>query len=232
MARFSFLSQALPVWFVEEHGFKIDKWVILRTRTTYGTSSRPWVVQLKAYEKLNGTRDVQFVDGWKAFATHYQLKEGDSLIFLLSKEGARSEFEVYVFEGTGGGSFSFLDLSDGSGEEEGEDEESAFESKKKTNLPVSLRPSRAHHQAKATTGNGSEGKASTLKLTEHVEIPSFRKRLCASSIKKGGYAGHFVSFMTSNYNPNPKHRITTRFAYAGLQHNSSSSGTVFSCARA
>jgi hypothetical protein len=38
--------------------------------------------------------------------------------------------------------------------------------------------------------------------------------------------------MTSNYNPNPKHRITTRFAYAGLQHNSSSSGTVFSCARA
>jgi len=163
---------------------------------------------------VNGTRDVRFVHGWEAFATHNQLQEGDSLIFLLSREGARSEFEVYVFREFGG-SFSLLDLCDSSSDEE----DFIVDSEKNNNANLSVSdsennivssPGLSHHQdelVKTVTGNSSEGgMAPNFQITEHLEnhceFPSFHKRLTASSIQRSNgipNSGQFVSNCNSNF---------------------------------
>jgi hypothetical protein len=88
------LSQALPSRFVEEHGDKFRKCVILRTEL----STKAWSVTLTIFHKSPTVRQVKFAGGWKPFATFHSLMVGDSLIFSLT---AISEFEVYMFPGNG-----------------------------------------------------------------------------------------------------------------------------------
>ena len=84
----------MPSWFVQMHGDKFRKYVILRTEA----STKPWSVTLTVFHKSPTVRQVKFAGGWKPFATFHGLMVGDSLIFSLT---AISEFDVYIFRGTG-----------------------------------------------------------------------------------------------------------------------------------
>lgn len=80
----------MPVSFVEKHGDKLQKSVILRSES----SARAWHINISLYFKKSGSAQVSFSRGWRQFALFNNLSEGDSLIFSLK---AKSEFEVYVF---------------------------------------------------------------------------------------------------------------------------------------
>lgn len=88
--------QALPAWFIEKHGDKIRKSVILRISVS---SAKAWNVNLTLYYCRNPPQ-VKFAGGWRAFVRFNDLSETDSLIFHLK---AISEFEVYVFRTTAAG---------------------------------------------------------------------------------------------------------------------------------
>lgn len=187
----------LPLQFVQEHGYRIDRWVILRIRTSAGTSSRPWVVKIEAHKKPDGTRFVHFSDGWESFTTHNQVQEGDSFIFLLSREGVRSEFEVYVFREIGG-SVSMLELLEEEEEEEKEEEKeeeglgildsgnsTSPVSDPKSNVPPCPALPK-DEDVRTITGNSSASKASGSQQAEQSDsvFPSFRKRMSASCIQR------------------------------------------------
>ena len=85
-----FLLQAIPAWFVTEHGDKFRQFVLLWS----GLSSKPWRVKLYLSCRPPCSRpEVQITGGWKAFATANGLLVGDLLIFCLR---AMSEFDVYI----------------------------------------------------------------------------------------------------------------------------------------
>jgi hypothetical protein len=86
--------QALPYSFVQGHGDKFRKSVILQTES----STKAWPVKISISFSSPSCTQVKFAGGWKSFATFHSLMAGDSLIFSLQ---AISEFKVYVFPGTG-----------------------------------------------------------------------------------------------------------------------------------
>lgn len=84
---FNSYSQYLPVSFTNQHGDKLDDWVVLLTRS----SSRTWRVRLCFFKKPRG---AQISCGWNNFVADNHLKNGDSLIFVLNVE---TTFQVYIF---------------------------------------------------------------------------------------------------------------------------------------
>jgi hypothetical protein len=87
--------QTVPSWFVQQHGDKFRKSVILRTEASTKVT---WHVTLTIHMFTSSWIQVRFCNGWKDFITCNGLVEGDSLVFALV---AMSEFEVYVFRKEG-----------------------------------------------------------------------------------------------------------------------------------
>ena len=84
----------MPTWFVQEHGDKLQEVIVLRSTS----SSIPCRVRLRIYSAPPKAPAIKFGKGWRDFATCNGLVVGDSLIFELR---GLSQFEVYVFRGTG-----------------------------------------------------------------------------------------------------------------------------------
>ena len=84
----------MPAWFVQEHGDKLQEVIVLRSTS----SSIPCRVRLRIYNTPPKAPAIKFGKGWRDFATCNGLVVGDSLIFELR---GLSQFEVYVFRGTG-----------------------------------------------------------------------------------------------------------------------------------
>ncbi|KAG0587986.1 hypothetical protein KC19_2G206900 [Ceratodon purpureus] len=88
----------LPAWFVKDHevNLKLQDFVVLSS----ALSIIPCKVRLRVTRARaqRHNSETYFGKGWKAFARINELKVGDSLIFHLK---GKSEFQVYIFRGTG-----------------------------------------------------------------------------------------------------------------------------------
>ncbi|KAG0627028.1 hypothetical protein M758_2G168900 [Ceratodon purpureus] len=89
----------LPAWFFKDHkdNLKLQDFVVLSS----ALSIIPCKVRLRVSTRARAQRhnsETYFGKGWKAFARINELKVGDSLIFHLR---GKSEFQVYIFRGTG-----------------------------------------------------------------------------------------------------------------------------------
>lgn len=78
----------MPIWFVREHGKKMQESVKLLSRAT----GRTWTVQVAVYHPQRSPQ-VMFTGGWSAFASFNCLAEGDRVTFTLL---SMSEFEVGI----------------------------------------------------------------------------------------------------------------------------------------
>ena len=174
--------QALPTWFVEEHGDKFRKSVILRS----GSSTKPWDVNLIIERKsLRSKPTVKFDGGWKAFVAFHGLLVGDLLVFSLM---AMSEFEVYIFSSARSPERC---PSQGGPKESSDGSELSWKTSKQSKERKSERVPAEGLLAKKTemgeertlSGSGFSSKSCTRLLDE---FPSFLKKLIVSNF--GGNA--------------------------------------------
>lgn len=173
--------QTLPSWFVEQHGDKIRKSVLLRSES----SAKSWTVNLSILFKNPSRTQVRFAGGWRAFALFNNLSNGDSLIFALT---AVSEFEVYVFRGKAGNPKELRRSNDSELADASEDKVEVFKSE--------FDPAQRMIPARVT--NCIECQALELqKKTGYSQLPGFFKKLTVSNFfRQGGYlTACMVSFL-------------------------------------
>ncbi|KAG0613183.1 hypothetical protein M758_6G083400 [Ceratodon purpureus] len=85
---------SIPRWFVQVHGDKFRREVILRM----GVSRKPWPHRL-SFSTSREVPEVTFSGcRWSTFVISNDLVEGDQLVFSLT---AMSQFQVYVFDAHG-----------------------------------------------------------------------------------------------------------------------------------